>query len=112
MRMLRWMCGHTLMDRIRNQEFRDKLGVAPISGKMRENRLRWFGHVQRKTFDAPVRRVESIIVDGKRSRGRPKRTWDEQIRVDLQELNLSADLTRIGAVETSYPRHRLLMFIL
>ena len=36
MRMLRWMCGHTLMDRIRNQEFRDKLGVTPISGKMRE----------------------------------------------------------------------------
>ncbi|XP_057540595.1 uncharacterized protein LOC130818440 [Amaranthus tricolor] len=74
MRMLRWTCGHTLMDRIRNQEFRDKLG--------------------RKIFDALVRRVESIIVDGKRGRGRPKRTWDEQIRVDLQELNLSADLTR------------------
>ena len=45
MRMLSWMCGHTLMDQIRNQEFRDKLRVAPISGKMHENRLRWFGHV-------------------------------------------------------------------
>ena len=45
MRMLRWMCGHTLMDRIRNQEFRDKLMVAPISRKMRENKLRRFGHV-------------------------------------------------------------------
>ena len=60
--MLRWMCGHTLMDRIRNQEFRDKLGVAPIFRKMREYRLRWFGHVQRKTLAAPVTRVESIIV--------------------------------------------------
>ncbi|XP_057540068.1 uncharacterized protein LOC130818029 [Amaranthus tricolor] len=94
MRMLRWMCGHILMDRIRNQEFRDKLGVAPISGKMRENRLRWFGHVQRKTLAAPVRRVESIIVEGKRSRGRPKRTWDEWIKIDLRELNLSKGLTR------------------
>ena len=82
------------MDRIRNQEFRDKLRVAPISRKMRKNRLMWFGHVQRKIFDAHVRRVESIIVEGKRSRGRPKITWDEQIRVDLHELNLSADLTR------------------
>ena len=45
MRMLRWMCGNTLMDRMRNQAFRDKLGVTPIFGKMRENRLRWFGHV-------------------------------------------------------------------
>ena len=102
MRMLRWMCGHTLMDRIRNREFRNKLGVAPISGKMLENRLRWFGHVQRKTFDALVKRVESIIVEGKRSRGKPKRTWDEQIRTDLHELNLSADLTRD---RSSWRRH-------
>ena len=69
------------MDRIRNQEFTDKLGITPITRKMRENRLRLFGHVQRKTFDAPVRRVESIIVEGKRSRGRLRRTWDEQIKV-------------------------------
>ena len=50
--------------------------------------------MQRKTFDVSVRRVESIIVEGKRSRGRPRRTWDEKIRVDLNELNLYADLTR------------------
>ncbi|XP_057543859.1 uncharacterized protein LOC130823249 [Amaranthus tricolor] len=64
MRMLNWMCGYTLMDRIRNQEFRVRLGVSPISEKMREHRLRWFGHMQRKTFDTPVRSVESIIVEG------------------------------------------------
>ena len=55
--------------------------------------MRWFGHVQRKTFVAPVWRVESIIVEGKKSRGRPKRTWDEQRKVDLHELNLSEGLT-------------------
>ena len=66
--MLRWMCDNTMMDRIRNQEFRHKLKVAPISKMIRKNRLRWFGHVQRKTFDTPVRRIESIIVEGKRSR--------------------------------------------
>ena len=92
--MLRWMCGHTLMDRIGNQEFKGKLGVAPISGKMRENRLSWFGHVQRKTFAGSVSRVESIIVADKRGRGRPWRTWDKQIKVDLHELNLSEGLTR------------------
>ena len=40
MRMLRWMCGHTLMNRIKNHEFRERLGVDLISVKMRENRLR------------------------------------------------------------------------
>ena len=61
---------------------------------MRENRLRWFGHVQRKPIEAPVRRIETIIVEGKRSRGRPKITWVEQIKDDLSELHLSEDLTR------------------
>ena len=48
MHMLRWICGHTMIDRIKNQDFREKLEVAPQSAKMREKRLRWFGHVQRK----------------------------------------------------------------
>ena len=76
--MLRWMCGHTMIDRIRNQEFREKFDVAPISAKTLENRLKWFGHVQRKTYDALVRNIESIIVEGKKSRGRPRRTWEER----------------------------------
>ena len=68
MHMLSWMCGNTMTDRIRNQEFREKLGVAPLCAKMRENKLRWFGHVQRKTHDACIR------VKGKRIRERPWRT--------------------------------------
>ncbi|XP_057532139.1 uncharacterized protein LOC130810182 [Amaranthus tricolor] len=94
LRMLRWMCGHTMIDRIRNQDFRESLGVAPLSTKMRENILRWFRHVQRKTYDAPVRRIESIILEGKRSRGRPRKTWKERIKSDLHDLHLSQDLTR------------------
>ena len=57
-----------MLDRFKNQEFTEKLGVAPLTAKMHENRLRWFGHVQRKTYDAPVRRIESIFVEGKKSR--------------------------------------------
>ena len=48
--------------------------------------------MQRKTFDAPVR--ESIIVEDKKSRGRPRRILDEQIKVNLHELYLSEGLTR------------------
>jgi hypothetical protein len=94
MRILRWMSGNTMMDRIRKQEFRETLGVAPISANMQENRLRWFGHVQRKTHDAPLRRIDCILVEGKRSRGRPRRTWEEQIKSDMNDLHLSKDMTR------------------
>ncbi|KAI3814008.1 hypothetical protein L1987_18747 [Smallanthus sonchifolius] len=93
MRMLRWMCGHTRMDRIRNKVFRERLGVACISDKIREGRLRWFGHVRRRGMSAPVRSVETLTLKGKRGRGRPKLTWEERIRQDLLDLHLFEDMT-------------------
>ena len=45
MRMLRWICGHTRKDRVRNDDIRERLGVAPIEEKLVQHRLRWFEHV-------------------------------------------------------------------
>ncbi len=44
MRMLRWKCGKTRRDRIRNEMFREKVSIVPIEEKWRENKLNWFGH--------------------------------------------------------------------
>ena len=49
-------------DKVRNEDIRTKIGVASIKKKMRENRLRWFGHVWRKPTDVPVRRAERITL--------------------------------------------------
>ena len=78
MRMLRWICGHTRKNRVRNEDVRDKVGVAPIEEKLIQHRLRWFGHLQRRSPEAPIRigllqRPENT----KRGRGRPKLTWEE-----------------------------------
>ncbi|VFQ93999.1 unnamed protein product [Cuscuta campestris] len=54
MRMLRWMCGKTRLDRISNEVIRRQVGMAPVEDKLREARLRWFGHVRRRDADAPV----------------------------------------------------------
>jgi len=40
MMMLRWMCGHTRSDKIRNEDIRDKLGGASVMDKMREAQLK------------------------------------------------------------------------
>ena len=89
MRMLRWICGHTRRDRVRNDDIHDRLGVAPIEEKL----VRWFGHVQRRPPKAPVRSgILSQDSNVKRGRGRPKLTWVEAIKGDLKEWNIPKDL--------------------
>nr|GEW85256.1 ataxia telangiectasia mutated family protein [Tanacetum cinerariifolium] len=72
LRMLRWTCGKTLFDMIPNRVYRVQLEVETIINKMRERRLRRFGHVRRRPQSSPVRRVKALVVDGLRRRGRPK----------------------------------------
>ncbi|KAH1257658.1 Craniofacial development protein 2 [Glycine max] len=85
MRMLRWMCGKTRQDKIRNEAIRERVGVAPIVEKMVENRLRWFGHVERRPVDSVVRRVDQMERRQTiRGRGRPKKTIREVIKKDLE----------------------------
>ncbi|VDP00220.1 unnamed protein product [Heligmosomoides polygyrus] len=59
-KMLRWKAGATRMERIRNDTIRQKFGVAPIADKMREARLRWYGHVLRGEKDGD----EDAALDG------------------------------------------------
>jgi hypothetical protein len=40
MRMLRWIYGHTRLDRVRNNDIHNRLGVAPIEEKLIQHRLR------------------------------------------------------------------------
>ena len=93
MRMIRWICGHTRLDRIRNEVIRGKIGVASIEDKMREARLRWFGHIKRRPMNAPMRRGETIVCsDHRRRRGRAKKSWMEVIRHNLKDLGLVEDM--------------------
>jgi len=58
--MLHWMCDQTRHDRIGNDNIRERFGVTPIVEKIGENRLRWFGHVERRPVDYVVRRVDQM----------------------------------------------------
>ncbi|GJW96353.1 hypothetical protein Tco_0178161 [Tanacetum coccineum] len=93
LRMLRWTCGRTLLDMIPNRVYRALLEVETIINKKREGRLRWFGHVRRRPQSSPVRRVEALIVDSLRRRGRPKLRWEDKVKHDMKELLLSEDMT-------------------
>ncbi|XP_070005562.1 uncharacterized protein [Nicotiana sylvestris] len=66
MRILRWMCGCTRRDKIKNEAIRDRVGVASVEDKMWESRLRWFRHVKRINIDAPLRRCERLAMESLR----------------------------------------------
>lgn len=78
---------------IPNRVFRAKLEVDNIILKMREGRLRWFRHVRRRLQSAPVRRVEALVVEGVRRRGRPKLRWEDRVKLEMQEFLLTEDIT-------------------
>ena len=95
MRMLQWFCGHTRRDRVRNEVIWERAGVAlaPIEEKLTQHRLRLFRHIQRRPPEAPVRsgvlkRVDKV----KRGTGRPKLTWDESVKRDLNDCNISEEV--------------------
>ena len=79
------------MDRIRNERIRGTTKVGEISKKVRESRLKWYGHVSRREDEYVGKRVMGMEVPGKRRRGRPKRRWLDSIRNDLSERGLSEE---------------------
>ena len=47
-KMLRFAMGVTRKDKIRNESIRGSVKVGRLGMKMREGRLRWYGHVMRR----------------------------------------------------------------
>jgi hypothetical protein len=85
-RMLRWSCGVTRLDRIRNKVIRNKIKVTEISKKIQESRLRWFRHVERREEDYVGKRTA-----GRRGRGRPKKRWKNCVHQDLRDKGLNGN---------------------
>ena len=85
MRMLRWMCGVTRKDEIRNEHIRGKTRVAQASKKITERRLNWYGHVMRRDGEHILRKVLRADIPGKRKRGRPKTRWKHTCQRDLKK---------------------------
>ena len=95
MRKIRWMCGYTRLDKIRNVEIKERVGVAYLEDKMRETRLRWFKHVKRSVVSASVRRCEAFdLLQYRRGRGRPKTSWNAVFRSDMKCLGVTKDIAQ------------------
>ncbi|VDP12938.1 unnamed protein product [Heligmosomoides polygyrus] len=91
-KMLRWTAGVTHVDHIRNNAIRHKFGVAPIAEKkLREARLRWYGHVLRGKEDSVSKIGLELEVSGKRPRGRVKQRWSDTLHMDMKVTGVHPD---------------------
>ncbi|KPJ18518.1 hypothetical protein RR48_07242 [Papilio machaon] len=59
-----------------------------LSEKLKERRLRWYGHVQRRPEDHMVKLALNLPTTT-RNRGRPPTTWLTTIQKDLKKLTLT-----------------------
>ncbi|KAK3509028.1 hypothetical protein QTP70_018534, partial [Hemibagrus guttatus] len=84
LKMLRFSLGVTRLDRIRNEYIRGTAHVGRLGDKVREARLRWFGHVQRRESEYIGRRMLDMELPGRRQRGRPKRRYMDGINEDMK----------------------------
>ena len=64
-------------------------GVESLEVVMRRRRLRWYGHVERG--DDGIRSARDLKVEGKRGRGRPKKTWAQTVEKDMKEMGLKRE---------------------
>jgi len=83
MRMVRWICGVKVKDRVTSNELRDRLGLDDIMLVLQQSRISWYGHVLQKEDNDWVKKCMEYEVEGARPRGRPKRTWKEVVQKRL-----------------------------
>ena len=64
--------------------------------KLHNEELRWAGHVARMGEGSGVLRVLVGKPEGKRPLGRPRRRWEANIKMDLQEVGGGGDWTELA----------------
>ena len=67
---------------ITNKEIYASVEKPTITETVRLNRLQWFGHVQRMEENRILKRVLYMNLGTTRLRGRPRNTWQDEVRED------------------------------
>ena len=87
--VMRWMTRTRLVDHVSLADLRKRTGIEPAGSAIIARKMQWYGHIKRS--DLPVRQTIEGLVAGKRSRGRPRHRWRDDIKhwtkMNWQELN-------------------------
>jgi hypothetical protein len=79
------------------EELHNLYSSPDIIRQVKSRRMMWAGHVARMGDERKVYKVLVGKPEGKRTLGRPRRRWDDGIRMDLREIGLgSVDWIRLS----------------
>jgi hypothetical protein len=73
--------------KLHNEELNDLYCSPNISRVIKSRSMRWAGHVARMGRSAY--RVLAVKPEGKRSLGRPRRRWEDNIKLDIEDVGCS-----------------------
>ena len=71
--------------KLHNEELNDLNSSSNIV-RVKSRRMRWAGHVARMEEGRGVHKVLVWKPEGKRLLGRPRRRWEDNIKMDLEEV--------------------------
>jgi transcription termination factor 2 len=74
--------------KVHNDELHNLYSSPHIVGVIKSRRMRWAGHVARMEEGRGVYRVFVGRLEGKRPLGRPRRRWENNIKMDLREIGI------------------------
>ena len=74
--------------KLHNEELRDLYSLPNTVWVVKSRRMRWAGHVARMEEGRGVHWILVGKPNGKRSLGRPRRRWDDNIKMDLQDVGV------------------------
>jgi hypothetical protein len=72
--------------KLHNEELHILYSSPNIIRQIKSMRMRWVGHVTRMGEERKVYKVLVGKPEGKRPLGRPRRRWEDGIRMDLREI--------------------------
>jgi hypothetical protein len=89
--------------KLHNDELHSLYSSHNIIRVIRSRRMRWAGHVARMGERRGVSRVLVGRPKGKRPLGRPRRRWEDNIKMDLRELGMDgANWIRLAQVRVQW----------
>jgi hypothetical protein len=83
--------------KMHSEELHNLYSYPDITRQVKSRRMRWAGHVARMGEERKVYTVLVGKTEGKRPLGRPRRRWEERIRMDLREIGLECGLDSTGS---------------